>query len=63
MAPKRTATATMTQEEIQRTITEGINAALAAHANAQPARNIAPTPRQCTYKDFMACQPTSFMGT
>ena len=69
MAPKRTATATsaatMTPEEIQQAITNGINAALAeqANANAQPARNVAPAPRQCTYKDFMACQPTYFMGT
>ena len=69
MAPKRTTTttpsATMTPAEIQQAITDGINAALAeqAIANAQSARNTAPAPRQCTYKDFMACQPTYFMGT
>ena len=69
MAPKRTTTttptATMTPAEIQQAISEGINTTLAeqATANAQPARNHAPAPRQCTYKDFMACQPTCFMGT
>ncbi|PWA38289.1 hypothetical protein CTI12_AA582610 [Artemisia annua] len=71
MAPRtrRTTTATpsatMTPAEIQQAIVDGINAALAEQAatarnegaGAQPARNVAPAPRQCTYNDFTACQP------
>lgn len=64
-APATTPAAIMTPTEIQRVITDRIDAALAerAIANAQPTGNVAPAPRQCTYKDFMACQPTYFMGT
>ena len=70
---RTTATATPTNPEvmtpaaIQQAIVDGVNAVLAGQARnrdagAQMAGN-APTPRYCTYKDFIACQPTYFKGT
>ena len=58
----------MTPVAIQKAIADGVNAVLAEQnrnggAGTQVAENVAPTPRQCTYKDFMTCQPTYFKGT
>jgi hypothetical protein len=57
----------MTPAVIQQVIVDGVNVVLARQARnrdagVQMAGN-APTPRYCTYKDFIACQPTYFKGT
>ena len=58
----------MTPAAIQQTIADGVNAVLAEQArhggaDAQMAGNATPAPRYCTYKDFIACQPTYLKGT
>ena len=51
----------MTSAAIQQAIADGVNAVLAGQARNRDGN--APTPRYCTYKDFIACQPTYFKGT
>ena len=51
----------MTPAAIQQAIADGVNAVLAGQARNRDGN--APAPRYCTYKDFIACQPTYFKGT
>jgi hypothetical protein len=58
----------MTPAAIQQAIADGVNVVLTEQARqrdtgAQMAGNATPAPRYCTYKDFIACQPTYFKGT
>jgi hypothetical protein len=58
----------MTPAAIQQVIADGVNAVLTEQARhggngTQMAGNVAPAPRYCTYKDFIACHPTYFKGT
>ena len=58
----------MTPAAIQQAIANGVNAVLTEQARqrdtgAQMAGNATPASRYCTYKDFIACQPTYFKGT
>ncbi|GKD54247.1 hypothetical protein Tco_1287634, partial [Tanacetum coccineum] len=75
MPPKRTSTSeapAMTQAAIRKLATDSVTTALEAQAatmaNADNTnRNIgerqAPVARQCSYKEFMSCQPINFKGT
>lgn len=51
----------MTPAAIQQAIADGVNAVLAEQNRNRDGN--APAPRYCTYKDFIACQPTYFKGT
>ena len=58
------ATATMTPEAIRQAIADGVNAVLAEQArNGGAGVQAVPAARQCTHKDFTACQPTYIKGT
>ncbi|GJY13537.1 putative ribonuclease H-like domain-containing protein [Tanacetum coccineum] len=72
MPPKRTSTfeaPTMTQAAIKKLVADSVSAALEAQAanmantdNTTRPRE-APVARQCSYKEFMSCQPINFKGT
>ncbi|GJY59814.1 putative reverse transcriptase domain-containing protein [Tanacetum coccineum] len=69
MPPKRTSTSeasAMTQGAIKKLVDDSVSAALEAHAanmantdNTTRPRE-APVARQCSYKEFMSCQPINF---
>ncbi|GKF23596.1 hypothetical protein Tco_0075918, partial [Tanacetum coccineum] len=69
MTPKRTSTSeapTMTQGAIKKLVADSVSAALEAQAtnmtntdNTTRPRE-APVARQCSYKEFMSCQPINF---
>ncbi|GJT64011.1 putative reverse transcriptase domain-containing protein [Tanacetum coccineum] len=72
MPPKRTSTSeapTMTQAAIKKLVADSVSAALEAQAanmantdNTTRPRE-APVARQCSYKEFMSCQPINFKGS
>ncbi|GJY15152.1 hypothetical protein Tco_0385574 [Tanacetum coccineum] len=72
MPPKRTSTSeapAMTQAAIKKLVADSVSAALEAQAanmantdNTTRPRE-APVARQCSYKEFMSCQPINFKGT
>ncbi|GKA64201.1 putative reverse transcriptase domain-containing protein, partial [Tanacetum coccineum] len=72
MPPKRTSTSeapAMTQAAIKKLVADSVFAALEAQAanmantdNTTRPRE-APVARQCSYKEFMSCQPINFKGT
>ncbi|GJR33726.1 reverse transcriptase domain-containing protein [Tanacetum coccineum] len=72
MHPKRTSTSeapAMTQAAIKKLVADSITTALEAQAanmantdNTTRPRE-APVARQCSYKEFMSCQPINFKGT
>ncbi|GJY62246.1 putative reverse transcriptase domain-containing protein [Tanacetum coccineum] len=72
MPPKRTLTSeapTMTQAAIRKLVADSVTAALEAQAanmantdNTTRPRE-APVARQCSYKEFMSCQPINFKGS
>ncbi|GJY41601.1 putative reverse transcriptase domain-containing protein [Tanacetum coccineum] len=71
MPPKRTSTSeapAMTQAAIKKLVADSVSAALEAQAanitntdNTTRPRE-APVARQCSYKEFMSCQPINFKG-
>ncbi|GJV73661.1 putative ribonuclease H-like domain-containing protein [Tanacetum coccineum] len=72
MPPKRTSTSeapAMTQAAIKKLVADSVSAALEAHAanmvntynTTRPGE--APVARQCSYKEFLSCQPINFKGT
>ncbi|GJR69890.1 putative reverse transcriptase domain-containing protein [Tanacetum coccineum] len=72
MPPKRMSTSeapTMTQAAIRKLVADSVSAALEAQAaNMANTDNTtipreAPVARQCSYKEFMSCQPINFRGT
>ncbi|GKA69481.1 hypothetical protein Tco_0775545, partial [Tanacetum coccineum] len=72
MPPKRTSTSeapAMTQAAIKKLVADSVSAALEAQAaNMANTNNTtrpreAPVARQCSYKEFMSCQPINFKGT
>ncbi|GJY11267.1 reverse transcriptase domain-containing protein [Tanacetum coccineum] len=72
MPPKRTSTSeapAMTQAAIRKLVADSVTTALEAQAanmantdNTTRPRE-APVARQCSYKEFMSCQPINFKGT
>ncbi|GJU47391.1 hypothetical protein Tco_1204657 [Tanacetum coccineum] len=71
MPPKRTSTSeapTMTQAAMKKLVADSVSAALEAKAaNMANTNNTtrpreAPVARQCSYKEFMSCQPINFKG-
>ncbi|GKB19723.1 reverse transcriptase domain-containing protein, partial [Tanacetum coccineum] len=62
-----TATRTrMTQDAINELIAKRVDEALKANGNRNPNVNtegVVPVARECTYQDFMKCQPLYFKGT
>ncbi|GKC17578.1 putative reverse transcriptase domain-containing protein [Tanacetum coccineum] len=72
MPPKRTSTSeapAMTQAAIRKLVADSVSAALEAQAanmantdNTTRPRE-APVARQCSYKEFMSCQPINFKGS
>ncbi|GKA71064.1 putative reverse transcriptase domain-containing protein [Tanacetum coccineum] len=68
-----TTTTSVTSAQLQAMIDEGVNAVLAAraatrngddsHTSGTGARRNERTIRECTYQDFMKCQPVFFRGT
>ncbi|GJZ83232.1 reverse transcriptase domain-containing protein [Tanacetum coccineum] len=72
MPPKRMSTSeapAMTQAAIKKLVADSVSAALEAQAanmantdNTTRPRE-APVARQCSYKEFMSCQPINFKGT
>ncbi|GJY95147.1 putative reverse transcriptase domain-containing protein [Tanacetum coccineum] len=68
-----TTTTSVTSAQLQAMIDEGVNAVLAAraatrngddsHTSGTGARRNERTVRECTYQDFMKCQPIFFRGT
>ncbi|GJT95638.1 reverse transcriptase domain-containing protein [Tanacetum coccineum] len=72
MTPKRTSTSkapAMNQAAIRKLVADSVTAALEAQAtnmantdNTTRPRE-APMARQCSYKEFMSCQPINFKGT
>ncbi|GJY98609.1 hypothetical protein Tco_0516039 [Tanacetum coccineum] len=75
MPPKRMSTfeaPAMTQAAIRKLIANSVTAALEAQAatmanadntNRNPGGREAPVARQCSYKEFMSCQPFNFKGS
>ncbi|GKA46482.1 hypothetical protein Tco_0739365 [Tanacetum coccineum] len=79
MPPKRnfatTATTTMTDAQIKALIAQGVVDALAerdadiskndddSHDSGSDGRRRMPVARECTYSDFLKCQPLNFKGT
>ncbi|GJT90628.1 hypothetical protein Tco_1079473, partial [Tanacetum coccineum] len=72
MPPKRTSTSeapAMTQTAIKKLVADSVSTALEAKvANMENTNNTtrpreAPVARQCSYKEFMSCQPINFKGT
>nr|GFA37134.1 hypothetical protein [Tanacetum cinerariifolium] len=68
-----TTTTTVTNAQLQAMIDQGVNAALAArdanrtgddsHTSGTGVRRTEHVTRECTYQDFMKCQPLYFKGT
>nr|GFC48560.1 hypothetical protein [Tanacetum cinerariifolium] len=68
-----TTTTTVTNAQLQAMIDQGVNAALAArdanrtgddsHTSRTGVRRTEHVTRECTYQDFMKCQPLYFKGT
>ncbi|GJR20937.1 putative reverse transcriptase domain-containing protein [Tanacetum coccineum] len=66
-------TTSVTNTQIQAMINEGVTAALAAHdatrngddshTSGTGARRLVQVARECTYPDFLKCQPLNFKGT
>ncbi|GKC53449.1 hypothetical protein Tco_1076194 [Tanacetum coccineum] len=75
MPPKRTSTSeapAMTQAAIRKLVADSVTAALEAQAttmanadntNRNTREREAPVARQCSYKEFMSCQPINFKGS
>ncbi|GJW73120.1 hypothetical protein Tco_0132490 [Tanacetum coccineum] len=74
-APKITNTTSVTNAQLQEMIDQGVTAALAArdadrntndddsHNSETGVRRTKQTARECTYTDFLKCQPLNFKGT
>ncbi|GJW17802.1 hypothetical protein Tco_0025238 [Tanacetum coccineum] len=64
---RRTKTITrsgMTPEAIEELVNQRVEEALAVHeATHENVRGARPVARECTYQDFMKCQPLNFKGT
>nr|GEX99108.1 hypothetical protein [Tanacetum cinerariifolium] len=68
-----TTTTTVTNAQLQDMIDQGVNASLAArdanqtgddsHTSGTSVRRTERVTRECTYQDFMKCQPLYFKGT
>ncbi|GJZ13511.1 hypothetical protein Tco_0548741 [Tanacetum coccineum] len=68
-------TTTVTEAQLQALIDQGVAAALAerdasrsrdgdnSHGSGTGGRRQVPTQRECTYTDFLKCQPINFKGT
>ncbi|GKB49566.1 putative reverse transcriptase domain-containing protein [Tanacetum coccineum] len=73
IAPETTNTTSVTNAQLQEMINQGVTAALAArdvntngvdnHNSGTGARRNERSTRECTYPDFMKCQPLNFKGT
>ncbi|GJT06317.1 putative reverse transcriptase domain-containing protein [Tanacetum coccineum] len=73
IAPEITNTTSVTNAQLQAMINQGVTAALAArdantngvdsHNSGTGARRNERATRECTYPDFMKCQPLNFKGT
>ncbi|GJV50743.1 putative reverse transcriptase domain-containing protein [Tanacetum coccineum] len=73
IAPETTNTTSVTNAQLQAMINQGVTAALAArdantngvdsHNSGTGARRNERATRECTYPDFMKCQPLNFKGT
>ncbi|GJR90500.1 putative reverse transcriptase domain-containing protein [Tanacetum coccineum] len=73
IAPKTTNTTSVTNAQLQAMINQGVTTALAArdantngvdsHNSGTGARKNEGATRECTYPDFMKCQPLNFKGT
>ncbi|GJX91022.1 putative reverse transcriptase domain-containing protein [Tanacetum coccineum] len=73
--PETTTTTTVTNAQLQAMIDQGVTAALAArdanrstngddsHVSGTGVRRTERVARECTYPDFMKCQPLNFKGT
>ncbi|GJR30029.1 putative reverse transcriptase domain-containing protein [Tanacetum coccineum] len=74
-ATTTTPTTTVTNAQLQALIDQGVAAALAerdasrsrdgdnSHGSGTGGRRQVPTQRECTYTDFLKCQPINFKGT
>ncbi|GJR10542.1 hypothetical protein Tco_0793194 [Tanacetum coccineum] len=74
-ATTTTPTTTVTNAQLQALIDQGVAAALAerdasrsrdgdnSHGSGTGGRRQVPTQRECTYTDFLKCQPMNFKGT
>ncbi|GJU48478.1 reverse transcriptase domain-containing protein [Tanacetum coccineum] len=74
-ATTTTPTTTVTEAQLQALIDQGVAAALAerdasrsrdgdnSHGSGTGGRRQVPTQRECTYTDFLKCQPINFKGT
>ncbi|GJY68938.1 hypothetical protein Tco_0471920 [Tanacetum coccineum] len=74
-ATTTTPTTTVTEAQLQALIDQGVAAALAerdasrsrdgdnSHGSGTGGRRQMPTQRECTYTDFLKCQPINFKGT
>ncbi|GKB01646.1 putative reverse transcriptase domain-containing protein [Tanacetum coccineum] len=74
-ATTTTPTTTVTEAQLQALIDQGVAAALAerdasrsrdgdnSHGSGTGGRRQVPTQRECTYTDFLKCQPMNFHGT
>ncbi|GJU53791.1 putative reverse transcriptase domain-containing protein [Tanacetum coccineum] len=74
-ATATTPTTTVTEAQLQALIDQGVAAALAerdasrsrdgdnSHGSGTGGRRQVPTQRECTYTDFLKCQPINFKGT
>ncbi|GJV24943.1 reverse transcriptase domain-containing protein [Tanacetum coccineum] len=75
IAPKTTNTTSVNNAQLQAMINQGVTAALAAcdadrnmndddsHISRAGVRRTERTARECTYTDFLKCQPLNFKGT
>ncbi|GJY47173.1 hypothetical protein Tco_0436236 [Tanacetum coccineum] len=73
IAPETTNTTSVTNAQLQAMINQGVTAALAArdantngvdsHNSRTGARRNERATRECTYPDFMKCQPPKFQGS
>ncbi|GKA71924.1 putative reverse transcriptase domain-containing protein [Tanacetum coccineum] len=75
IAPETTNTTSVTNAQLQEMINQGVTTALAArgtnrstngddsHNSGMGVRRIERTTRECTYTDFLKCQPLNFKGT
>ncbi|GKD59522.1 hypothetical protein Tco_1297031 [Tanacetum coccineum] len=73
IAPETTNTTYVTNGQLQEMINQGVTGALAArdantngvdsHNSGTGARRNERATRECTYPDFMKCQPLNFKGT
>ncbi|GJY08898.1 hypothetical protein Tco_0377083 [Tanacetum coccineum] len=75
IAPETTNTTSVTNAQLQAMINQGVTAALAArdadrntngddsHISGAGVRRTERTARECTYTDFLKCQPLNFKGT